>query len=74
MSFFFKSYSFVEVVYLSIRCNKTKFFLLNTKNTHRNGVNKQKTHTKHSEKDKIGLGRGEGRGGGGGSNYEPGCF
>ena len=64
MSFLLKSYSFVEVVHLSIRCNKTKFFLLNTKNTHGNGVNKQKTHTKHSEKDKIGKGRGEGGGGG----------
>ena len=43
----------LEIVYMFIRCNKTKFFLWNTNNTDRNGVNKQKTHTKHLEKDNI---------------------
>ena len=54
MSFLLKNYSLVESVYLFIRCNKTKFFQRNTKNTDRNGVNKQNTHTKHLEKDNIG--------------------
>ena len=43
--FLFKTYSFVEVVYLLIRFNKTKFFQGNTNNTNKNGVNKQNTHT-----------------------------
>ena len=60
------NYSLVEVAYLFTRCNRTTFFLWNTNNTDRNGVNKQKTHTKHLEQDNIG--------GGDGSNYEPGCF
>ena len=35
------------------RFNKTEFFPWNTKNTDRNGINKQSTHTytKHLEKD-----------------------
>ena len=45
MSFLFKNYSLVKVMYLLIRCNKTRFFLGNTNNTNRNGVNKQNTHT-----------------------------
>ena len=45
MSFLFKNYSLVEVIYLLIRCYKTRFFLRNTNNTDRNGVNKQNTHT-----------------------------
>ena len=56
MSFLLKNYSPVKSVYLFIRCNKTKFFLPNTNNTHRNGVNKQNTHTKQIEKDNIGRG------------------
>ena len=58
MSFLLKNYSLVESVYLFIRCNKTRFFLQNTNNTDRNGVNKQNTHThtKHSKKDNIGKG------------------
>ena len=67
MSFLFKNYSLFEVVHLCIRCNKTKFFLWNTNNTDKNGVNKQNTHTKHLEKNKT-------RKGGWGSNYEPSCF
>ena len=56
MSFLLENYSLVESAYLFIRCNKTKFFLRNTYNTDRNGVNKQSTHTKHLEKDNIGKG------------------
>ena len=44
MSFLLENYSLVESAYLFIRCNKTKFFLRNTYNTDRNGVNKQSTH------------------------------
>ena len=66
MSFLFKNYSLVKIIYLFIRCYKTWFFLWNTNNTDRNGVNKQNshtnththththTHTKHSEKDNTG--------------------
>ena len=60
MPFLFKNYSLVEVIYLLTRCYKTRFFLWNTNNTDRNGVNKQKkkththTHTKHSEKYNTG--------------------
>ena len=54
MSFHFKTYSLVESVYLFIRCNKTRFFLQNTNNTDRNGVNKQNTHTKHLDKENTG--------------------
>ena len=56
MSFLIKNYSLVEVAYLFIRCKKTKFFLWNTNNTDRNGVNKQNSHihTKHLEKDNTG--------------------
>ena len=60
MSFLFKKYSLVKVIYLLIRFYKTSFFLWNTNNTDRNGVNKQNTytllHTKHSEKDNAGIG------------------
>ena len=38
MPFYFKNYSLVKVIYLLIRCYKTRFFLW-------------KTHTQHSEKD-----------------------
>ena len=56
MSFLLKNYSLVKVIYLLIKCYKTRFFLSNTNNTNRNGVNKQNTHThththtKYSEK------------------------
>ena len=56
MSFLLKNYSVVESVYLFITCNKTKFFLRNTNNTDRNGVNKQNKHSKHLEKENIGKG------------------
>ena len=51
MYFLFKNYSIVEIVYLVIRCNKTKFFREVQINTDKNGVNEQNTHTKHLEKD-----------------------
>ena len=56
MSLLLKNYSLVEVTYLLIGFNKTKFFQLNKKNTDRNGVNKQitRSHTSHSVKDYIG--------------------
>ena len=40
MSFLFKNYSLVKVIYLL-----TRLFLLNANNTDRNGVNEQNTHT-----------------------------
>ena len=46
ISFLFKNYSFVEVMYLMIRCSKTKFFLWNANNPDRNGaINKTHTYT-----------------------------
>ena len=39
-----------------IRCYKTRFFLWNTNNTDRNGVNKQNTHTSNTQR-KITLQR-----------------
>ena len=55
MPSFFKNYSLVKAIYLLTRFNKTKFISRNTKNTERNGVNKQNKHihmhTEHSEKD-----------------------
>ena len=56
MSLLFKNYSLIKVIYLLIRCYKTMFFLRSTNNADRNGINKQNTHTKHSEKDKNGKG------------------
>ena len=41
MPFPFKMHWLAEVLYLFIRCNKATFFLWKTKNTNRNGVNKQ---------------------------------
>ena len=54
--------SFSKIIHLLkpyqlIRCYKTRFFLWNTNNTDRNAVNKQNTHTKHSEKDNPGKGK-----------------
>ena len=43
MSLFFKNYSLVEIMYLLIRFIKIKFFPWNTKNSDRNGINKQNT-------------------------------
>ena len=54
MSFLFQNCSLVEVRYLLIRCNKTKFSLWNTNNTDKNGVYKPNTHIKHSEKRNTG--------------------
>ena len=43
--FFFFNYSLAKVIYVFIRCHKARFFLRNTNNTDRNGVNKQNRHT-----------------------------
>ena len=51
MSLLFKNYSLVKVIHLLIRFNKSRSFLWNTKNTDRNGINEQNTHTTHREKD-----------------------
>ena len=58
MYLLFKKYSLVEVAYLLIRFNKTRFFPRNTKNTDRYDVNKENTkqNTPHSAKDMIGKG------------------
>ena len=46
--FFFLNYLLAKVIYLLIRCYKTRFILRNKSNTDRNGVNKQNTHTTHT--------------------------
>ena len=60
MSFVFKNYSLVKVIYPLIRCCKTRFFLRNTDNTDRYNTDTHihtqththtHTHTKHSKKD-----------------------
>ena len=48
--------SLVEVIYLSIRCYKTRFSLWNTNDTDRNDVNKQNTHPPSTQR-KITLER-----------------
>ena len=53
MSLLFKYYSLVEVIYLLIRFKKIQSFLWNTKNTDRNGINEQNTHTTNREKDNF---------------------
>ena len=57
--FLSKNYSSAEVEYLLIRCSKTEFFLQNTNNADRIGVNIHNTNTKtkHSEKDTASLKR-----------------
>ena len=57
MSFLLENYSLVESAYLFIRWNNTKFFLRNTYDADRNGVNKQNTHTPNTYR-KIMLERG----------------
>ena len=51
MSLLFKNYSLVEVICVPIRFNK--FPLSNTKNTDKNGINGQNTHTTDREKDNF---------------------
>ena len=46
-------YSLVEVIDLLITFNMTKSFLWNTKNTNKNDINEQNTHTPHREKDNF---------------------
>ena len=45
MYLLFKNYSFVEVIYMSTRFNKTKSFLRKVKSTDTNGVNEQNSHS-----------------------------
>ena len=45
MYLLFKNYSFVEVIYMSTRFNKTKSFLRKAKSTDTNGVNEQNSHS-----------------------------
>ena len=59
MSFLYKHYSRVEVIYQLIICSKTKFFLWNTNNTDKNGVNKQNSYTTNTQRN-ITLERMEG--------------
>ena len=63
---FFSKIIHLLKAYLLIRCYMTRFFLSNTNNADRNGVNKQNTHThthphtpntKHSEKGNTGKGK-----------------
>ena len=56
MSFLFKNYSLAKVIYLLIRCYKTRFILLNINDIDRNGVNKQITHAPSTQR-KIPLER-----------------
>ena len=53
VSFLFKNYSLVKVIYLLIRCYKTGFLLWNTDNTDRNGVNKQNTCTNQTLRERY---------------------
>ena len=53
VSFLFKNYSLVKVIYLLIRCYKTWFLLWNTDNTDRNGVNKQNTCTNQTLRERY---------------------
>ena len=41
----FKNYSFVEVIHMLVRFSKTKFFLWNTSNADKNGINEQNIHS-----------------------------
>ena len=51
MSSLFKNSLLVEVLYLLISFIKTKSILWNTKNTDRNCVNKQNTHTAERDRE-----------------------
>ena len=53
MSFLFKNYSLAKAIPVDY---KTRFFLLNTNNAYRHGINKQSTHTLNTQR-KITLER-----------------
>ena len=54
LSFLFKNYSVLEVIYLLIRFIKeNSSFLWNTKTTDKNGINEQNTYTTYREKDNF---------------------
>ena len=50
MFFLFKYYSLVEIIYMFIRFNKTKYFLWNKKNTGSNGINEENANKGHKER------------------------
>ena len=58
MSFLYKNYSRVEVIYQLIICNKTKLFLWNANNTDKNGVNKQNIYTTNTQRKNLGRDEG----------------
>ena len=49
----FKNYSLSEVIHCMIRFSKIKSFVWSTKNTNRNGINGQNTHSTQTEKDNF---------------------
>ena len=53
VSLLLKNYLLLEAIHLLITFNKTKVFLWNTKNTDRNGINRQNPHTTHTEEDNF---------------------
>ena len=50
MSLRFENYLLVEVIHLLIRFNETSFFLSKTKNSDKNDIHEQNTHTTRIEK------------------------
>ena len=57
MSMFLKNYSLMELIYLLIKFNKSKFFPWNTNSTNGNSVNKQNTTcTPNTQKNNTGMG------------------
>ena len=54
ISLLFKNYSLVDVIYLLIRFNKSKFFSRNRNSTDGNGINKQITCAPNTQKDNTG--------------------
>ena len=57
MSFLSKNYLLLKVIYLLIRCYKTRFFLWNKNNADKDGVHKPHTHTHTHTHKKIILER-----------------
>ena len=53
MSFIFINYPLAKVMFLLIRCYKSRFFLCSTNNTDRNGGNKQNIDTPNPQKKII---------------------
>ena len=55
MSLLFKNYWLVEITYLLNRFSKSKLFPWNTRNTNKNGINKQNTHSPNTLKNQSPL-------------------